>query len=79
MNSTFISLIPKKDRSIKVKDFRPISLVSSVYKIITKVLATRLSEVLSDTISENQSAFILGRQISYATLIANEVVDNIRS
>ena len=53
--------------------------MSSVYKIITKVLATRLNEVLSDTISENQSAFILGRQILDVALIANEVVENIRS
>ena len=42
MNSTFIFLIAKKERSIKVKDFCPISLVTSVYKIITKVLATDL-------------------------------------
>ena len=35
MNSTFITLVPKKNRSIKVRDFRPISLVSSIYKVIT--------------------------------------------
>ena len=43
------------------------------------MLATRLNEVLSDTISENQSAFILGRQILDVALIANEVVEDIRS
>ena len=53
--------------------------MSSVYKIITKVLATRLNELLSDTISENQSAFIPGRQILDAALIANEAVEDIRS
>ena len=69
-------LSSKKDRAIKTKDFQTISLVSSVYKIITNVLPDRLSEVLSDTISENQSAFILDLQILDATFIANEVVDH---
>ena len=79
MNSTFISPILEKERSIKVKDFRPISLVTSIYKIITKVLATRLSEVLFNTISKNQCVFVLGRQILDAALIANEAVDDVRS
>lgn len=61
MKSTFISLVPKKDRSVKVKDYCPISLVSSVYKIISKALSSRLSEFLSDTITENQSVFVPGR------------------
>lgn len=36
----------------------PISLTTSVYKIIAEVLSVRMGEVLGDTISENQSAFI---------------------
>jgi hypothetical protein len=46
-----------------VKDFRPISLVDGVYKIIAKVLANRLRVVLSDIIYETQNAFIDGSQI----------------
>jgi len=42
LNATFIALILKKSRAIDVKDFRPISLVSGVYKTIAKVLANRL-------------------------------------
>ena len=53
INSTFITIVPKKDRLVRVKDYRPISLVTSLYKIITKVLSIRLSVVLGDTISEN--------------------------
>ena len=34
---TFVTLIPKKMGAIEVKDFRPISLVSSIYKILAKV------------------------------------------
>ena len=50
MNAISISLVPEKNKSIKAKDFCTISWVSSVYKIITKVLTTRLSEVLSNAI-----------------------------
>jgi len=41
-NSTFVSLVPKKASVVDIKDFRPISLVGGVYKIISKVLANRL-------------------------------------
>ena len=45
-NSTYICLIPKKLSSLKLKDYRPISLVTSLYKILAKVLSLRLREVL---------------------------------
>jgi hypothetical protein len=51
LNATFICLIPKKPGAIELKDFRPISLVGSVYKIIAKVLANKLSLVLAKRIS----------------------------
>lgn len=53
MNSTFITLIPNKDKSKRVFDYCPISLVTSVYKIIAKMLPLRLSESLNDAISPN--------------------------
>ncbi|GJV30309.1 RNA-directed DNA polymerase, eukaryota [Tanacetum coccineum] len=49
-NSSFITLIPKSQEAKMVKDFRPISLIGSMYKIITKVLANRLSLVISELI-----------------------------
>ena len=60
-NETYICLIPKKANSSKVKDFRPISLFTSLYKIFAKVLSMRLKEVLADTIGESQGAFMAGR------------------
>ena len=41
LGGSFIVLIPKKDRVISIKDFRPISLIGSLYKILSKVLANR--------------------------------------
>ena len=79
MNHTILCLIPKKSKSKLVKVFRPISLVSSVYKILAKVLADRLKEVLSDTISLSQGAFIKDHQILDVVLVANEAVEKYRA
>ena len=61
LNATFITLIPKKNDASNIRDFRPISLVGSVYKILAKVLANRLKEVLDQLISESQNSFVGGR------------------
>ena len=45
-NEMYICLMPKKANSSKVKNFRPISLVTSLYKTISKVLSYRLKGVL---------------------------------
>ncbi|KAL5550481.1 hypothetical protein UlMin_000657 [Ulmus minor] len=62
----------------QVKDFRPISLVSGVYKILAKLLANRLREVLEETISMAQGAFVHNRQILDVVLVASEAVEDYR-
>nr|GFA21609.1 RNA-directed DNA polymerase, eukaryota, reverse transcriptase zinc-binding domain protein [Tanacetum cinerariifolium] len=73
-NSLFIALIPKVMDAKHLKDFRPISLISYQYKIIGKILANRLSLVIGDIVSQEQSAFIKGIQIIDDPLILNEVI-----
>jgi hypothetical protein len=63
INSSFITLIPKKDDPVAVSDFRPKSLVNSSLKIITKLLANRLQKVVKPIIHKNQYGFIKSRTI----------------
>ena len=76
LNASFLALIPKKNNATDVKDLRPISLVGSVYKLLSKVLANRLRVVLDSLISESQNSFVGGRQILDSVLIANECIDS---
>nr|GEV53302.1 tubulin alpha-2 chain [Tanacetum cinerariifolium] len=73
-NSSYIILIPKTPNANMVKDFKPISLIGSMYKIISKILANRLAVVLGGLVSEIQSAFVAGKQILDGPFILNELV-----
>lgn len=60
LNTTFITLIPKKKRAAKLKEFRSISLEGCMYKLLTKTLSIRFKEALAGVISESQHAFLPG-------------------
>lgn len=74
INNTIIALIPKIKNPTCLKDFRPISCCSTVYKIISKILANRLKKLLPDYIHEAQGAFIPGRSISDNIFLAQELL-----
>lgn len=71
-NKTNIALIPKKKNPLFVSDFHPISLCNANYKIVTKLIANQLKQVLDGIISINQSAFILDRSILDNVIIGHE-------
>ena len=54
LNSTFLVLVPKKENAADIKDFRPISLVGGLYKILAKVLANRLKKVVGQVVSTSK-------------------------
>ena len=70
-------MVPKKSGAEDFKDFRPISLIGSLCKLLAKVLANRLKRVMGKLVNKAQHAFVEGRQILDASLIANEVIDSL--
>ncbi|GJZ54916.1 putative RNA-directed DNA polymerase, eukaryota, reverse transcriptase zinc-binding domain protein [Tanacetum coccineum] len=77
-NPSFIALISKTPNAKFLFDFHPISLIGCQYKIIGKLLANRLSNVIGDCVSSVQSAFIKGRYILDGPLILNEILAKCR-
>ena len=65
MRRGIITLLPTKDKKnlLRFKNWRPISLLNTDYKILAKVLAFRLKKVLPSVIHEDQSGLISGRYI----------------
>ena len=59
-----ITLLPKKDKDpLFIKNYRPITLLTTDYKILAKCLANRLKRCLHDLIHPDQSGFLKGRYI----------------
>ncbi|KAK2403455.1 hypothetical protein QL285_052889 [Trifolium repens] len=73
--SYFITLIPKVDRPSNLGEFRPISLLGCLYKVIAKVLAARLAKVMDSIVASTQSAFVKGRNLVDRVMVVNEVID----
>lgn len=73
-NATVLSLIPKVPGASSLSDFRPISLCNTVYKIISKILASRLKIFTEEAVQGNQVGFVKGRVLCENVLLASELV-----
>jgi hypothetical protein len=62
-------------RPSSLGEFRAISLLGCLYKIIAKVLAARLSKVMDSVVASTQSAFVKGRNLVDGVMVVNEVID----
>lgn len=80
-NHTFITLIQKKKKTAadRVELFRPISLCNVAYKVVTKILAARLRNILTSIIHPLKAAFVPNRSIIDNCIINNEVMFYLKS
>lgn len=76
--SSFVPLIGKVKSPHRLNDFRHISLIGCIYKIVAKVLAARLKGVLPSVVSSSEAAFLQGRQILDGMPVANEVINLVK-
>ncbi|CAN1159330.1 LINE-1 retrotransposable element ORF2 protein [Linum perenne] len=74
VNSTILTLIPKKPNATSMRDYIPISCCNTIYKALSKVLANRICSVLPSLVGYSQSAFIKGRMISDNVILAHELL-----
>ena len=74
LNNTMIVLIPKCMNPSSMKELRPISLCNVLYKLVAKVLANRMKDVLCRLISLSQAAFVHVHSITDNILLASEVL-----
>lgn len=73
-NATLLSLVPKTLTAEKMSDFRPIACCNVVYKVISRIMAKRLKNILPQAIELNKCAFVQGRWLLENVLLATEVV-----
>lgn len=77
LNSSYVVLLPKKDKVVNATDFRPIALANFLFKIISKTLASRLGSVVTKIISPNQFCFISGRSIHDCVVLGSEGINRL--
>ena len=70
LNDTLIILIPKCSSPETLNNYRPISLCNSVYKVISKIIVSRIRPFIGKLIAPVQTAFVLGRKGIDNVLIA---------
>ncbi|XP_061993910.1 uncharacterized protein LOC133711840 [Rosa rugosa] len=78
LNHTLITLVPKVQGPKHMHLFRPISLCCTVYKIITKIIVSRIRPFLKKWISPNQVSFVPGRHISDNVMVTQEILHKCR-
>jgi hypothetical protein len=74
INTANIVLLPKSQEATALGDYRPISLINNIAKIIMKILANRLAPHMNDLVSNAQNTFIKKRCIHDNFLYAQRVI-----
>ncbi|CAI5478200.1 unnamed protein product [Closterium sp. Yama58-4] len=68
-------LLHKKGSKDDLGNYRPITLLSTIYKVVAKVMASRLKKVIHEVISEDQAGFIPGRKLADAVAVVADAIE----
>ncbi|XP_026378820.1 uncharacterized protein LOC113273292 [Papaver somniferum] len=79
MDSNFLMLLPKVKNARKPNQFRPIGLMNFSFKVITKIITSRLIAVVDKVVSPQQGAFIKGRNIQEKIVLASKMVNELET
>lgn len=74
-NSTILALVPKRPGASSITEYRPISCLNTLYKVIAKLLVKRIKPILPALIVPDQTAFVKDRLIMENTVLAGELVN----
>ena len=75
-NSTILTLVPKFLGALRITEFRPIACLNTIYKVISRLMVSRLKPILVDLIVPNQSAFVKDMLLVENTTLAAELVNS---
>ncbi|CAI7920074.1 unnamed protein product, partial [Closterium sp. NIES-54] len=78
-NEAVTILLYKKGEETDVRNYRPITLLTSIYKILAKVVATRMKAVLDQVISKEQFGFLPGRRLADAVSLVADMIETARN
>ena len=74
-NGNTMVLIPKTTNADTMDQFRPIVMANFKFKIISKIIADRLAQIMPIIISKEQRGFIQGRNIKDCLCLASEAIN----
>ncbi|CAL1411020.1 unnamed protein product [Linum trigynum] len=77
-NDTVLVLIPKKESTEMIAQFRPIGLCNVIYKSLAKCLANRIKPMMQQLVHKTQTSFVPGRHITDNIIILQEVLHSMR-
>lgn len=78
VNKTFIVLIRKTEKASNFNHFWPISLCNFAYKVVAKILATKLNEDVDKLVSPNERAFVRRMWIAENSVLGHEVMHKVK-
>jgi hypothetical protein len=74
INFGIITLIPKKEDTVQIQQYRPICLLNVSFKVFTKVARKRITGIAHKVIKPTQSAFMPGRHILEGVVVLHETI-----